>query len=71
MTSFYRFLLLRIEEASKNSEWAIKKILKNQQTEIFLIFVIIAVRKLGIKNSHRFTHLRTFKKKRLEIQPFS
>jgi len=34
----------------RNPSGVIKKILKNRQPEIFLIFVIIAVRKLGDKN---------------------
>ncbi|MCR4917617.1 MAG: hypothetical protein K5912_01585 [Alphaproteobacteria bacterium] len=42
---------------------------KNTRLGVFLIgFPILSrVRKLGGKNYARFTHLRTFKKKRLEI----
>ncbi len=40
MTSFYRFLLLRIEEASENPSGTIKKILKNRLWRIFLILFI-------------------------------
>ena len=59
--------MLRRALPEQNPSGVIRKILKNRQTEIFLIFVIIAVRKLGGKNIARFTHLRTFKEKRSEI----
>ena len=60
MTSFYRFLLLRIEEASENPSGA-AKIDKTAFLRFFVCFPILSrVRKLGGKNSNRFAHLRTF-----------
>ena len=43
--------------------------IKNTRLGVFLIgFLILSrVRKLGVENIARFAHLRTFKKKRLEI----
>ena len=47
---------------------ALPKIKTDLLGRFFVCFPILsAVRKLGIKNSHYFTNLRTFKKKRLEI----
>ena len=61
MTSFYRFLLLRIEEASEKSEWGCQES-KNTRLGVFLIgfLMLSSVRKLGVENTHRFADSRTF-----------
>ena len=50
----------------QGGEWGCQ----NKQNRIFAVFFFVFQHfhcKLGIKNTNRFTHLRTFKKKRLEI----
>ena len=62
------FLHLGLVIGCQGAMLALPKI-KNTRLGVFLIRfpTLSSVRKLNVENRHRFTHLRTFYKKRLEI----